>query len=321
MPVVSVVMPAFNASRYISTAIDSALAQTFADLEVLVVDDGSTDDTAAIAANAAARDSRVRLLRQDNAGVSVARNAALRAARGQYIALLDSDDVWQTGFLEAQIALLESRPDIAVVTGNAFILGGPRDGQPARPFPDPRPHPTAAEMIADETAVFIMTVFRRAVYETIGGFDETKATNEDYEFWIRAAHAGFRFLRNDTPLGQYRSHSASLSANQSRMTRGILVVLKEHRPRVAERAEESTVLERQIARFETELLASEVRLALETGDYRSAARHLDALGARRPTPGLALARSLARWTPGLLGWLYRTRRAHHERAAYRRVAS
>jgi GT2 family glycosyltransferase len=314
-------MPAFNAGRYISSAIDSALAQTFADLEVLVVDDGSTDDTADIVASAVARDSRVRLLRQRNGGVSVARNAALRVARGRYIALLDSDDVWLPGFLEAQVALLESRPDIAVVTANAFFLGGPRDGQPARPFPDPRPHPTAAEMIADETAVFIMSVFRREVCEAIGGFDETKATNEDYDFWLRAAHAGFRFLRNDTPLGQYRSHSDSLSANESRMQRGILVVLNEHRPRVADHPEESTVLERQIARFETELLASEARCALETGDYRSAARHLDALGARRPTAGLTIARSLARWTPGLLAWLYRTRRARLERAAYRRVAS
>lgn len=321
MPVVSVVMPAFNAGRYIRPAIDSALAQTFADLEILVVDDGSTDDTAAIVARAVAKDPRVRLLRQPNGGVSVARNAALRVARGKYIALLDSDDVWHTGFLEAQIALLESRPDIAIVTANAFLLGGPRDGQPARPFPDPRPHPTAAEMIGDETAVFIMSVFRRAVGETIGGFDETKATNEDYDFWLRAAHAGFRFLRNDTPLGQYRSHSDSLSANEVRMQRGILVVLREHRPRIADRPEESAVLERQIARFEIELLASEARLALETGDYRSAARHLDALGARRPTAALTIARRLARWTPGLLVWLYRTRRARLARVAYRRVAS
>jgi glycosyltransferase involved in cell wall biosynthesis len=314
-------MPAFNAGRYIGAALDSALAQTAADLEVLVVDDGSTDDTGAIVERAAARDPRVRLLRQPNGGVSVARNAALRVARGRYIALFDSDDLWQPRFLEAQLAILESQPDVGVVTANAFILGGPRDGQPARPFPDPRPHPTIVEMIADETAVFIMCVFRRAVYETIGGFDETKATNEDYDYWIRAAHAGFRFVRNDTPLAHYRCHTASLSANESRMQRGILVVLKEHRARIAGRPDESAVLERQIARFETELLASEARRALEAGDYRSAAHHLDALGVRRPTAALTLTRGLARWAPRLLGWLYRARRAHLERAAYRGAAS
>lgn len=319
MPVVSVVMPAFNASRYIGAAIDSALAQTFADLEILVVDDGSTDDTADIVARAAARDARVRLIRQSNGGVSVARNAALRASRGQYIALLDSDDIWEPGFLAAQVTILDNRPDIAIVTANAFILGGPRDGQPARPFPDPRPQPTAAGIVADEAAVFIMCVFRRAVYETIGGFDESKATNEDYDYWIRAAHAGFRFLRHDTPLGHYRTHPTSLSANESRMHRGILVVLKQHRPRIAGSPEESAVLERQIARFETDLMAAEARAALESGDYTSAAKHLDALGSRRPSPSLTVARSLVRWTPGLLAWLYRTRRARLERAAYRRV--
>jgi glycosyltransferase involved in cell wall biosynthesis len=321
VPVVSIVTPAYNAASYIESAITSALRQTFADLEILVVDDGSTDDTAAIVARVASGDPRVQLLRQPNRGVSAARNAAMRSARGRYFAFLDSDDLWHAGFLEAQIGLLESRPDIDVVTGNAFVLGGPRDGQPARPFPDPRPHPTTADMIADETAVFIMCAFRRAVYDTIGGFDETKATNEDYDFWIRAAHAGFRFWRNDTPLGQYRTHANSLSANESRMLRGILVVLTEHRARIAGRPEESAALERQIERFETELKASEARLALEAGDYKSAARHLDALAARRPTASLTLARGLARWTPGLLAWLYRTRRARLERAAYRRVPS
>jgi hypothetical protein len=105
------------------------------------------------------------------------------------------------------------------------------------------------------------------------------------------------------------------------MQRGILVVLKQHRQRIAGHAEESAVLERQIARFETELMASEARRALDAGDYRSAAHHLDALGARRPSVALTLARGLARWTPGLLGWLYRTRRARLERAAYRGTAS
>jgi len=315
------VMPAYNTARFIEAALDSARRQTVADIEILVVDDGSTDATAAIAMRAASRDPRVRVMCQTNHGVSAARNAALRAARGQYIALLDSDDVWHPGFLEAQLAILDRRPEIAIVTANAFVLGGPHDGQPARPFPDPRPHPSAADIIADETAVFIMCVFRRAVYDTIGGFDESKATNEDYDYWLRAAHAGLRFLRNDRPLGQYRNHGGSLSANETRMQRGILVVLNEHRSRFAGRPEETAALERQIARFETELLASEARAALDAGDYPSAARHLDALGARRPTTQLTVARTLAHWTPGLLAWLYRTHRAHLARAAQHRVAS
>jgi glycosyltransferase involved in cell wall biosynthesis len=321
VPVVSVIMPAYNAAEYIETAIASALKQTFTDLELIVVDDGSSDRTAAIVEAAAARDPRVRLVRQANGGVSQARNAALRIAGGRYFALLDSDDLWSPFFLQAQVDILETRPDVAIVTANAVFLGGPRHGQPVRPCPDSRPDPTPASIIADETSVFIMCVFRRAVYEAIGGFDEAKRTNEDYDYWLRAASAGFRFLRNDMPLAQYRSHSASLSANESRMLRGILVVLKAHRGRVSAESTEAVVLERQISRFESELLASEARDALETGDYRSAARHLDALGVGSPPPALRLARAMARWTPGLLARLYRARRAHLARASQRRATS
>jgi glycosyltransferase involved in cell wall biosynthesis len=321
MAVVSVVMPAYNAARYIEAAIDSVLRQTFRDLELLVVDDGSTDTTAAIAEAARARDPRVRVILQPNGGVSKARNAAMREARGRYIALLDSDDLWDAGFLQSQIDLLESRPEIAIITGNALVLGGPRDGLPVNPSPDPRPHPTTEGLIADETAVFIMCVFRRTVYDAIGGFDESKATNEDYDYWIRASHAGFRFHRNDLPLGGYRWHADSLSANEVRMLRGILVVLNEHRPRTHGHPEEARILERQIARFETELLASEARAALEAGDYPSATRHLDALGARRRAVSLTIARVMVRRAPSLLAWLYRRRRAHLARSSARRHAT
>jgi glycosyltransferase involved in cell wall biosynthesis len=308
-------MPAYNAAPYIEAALDSALHQTVADLEIVVVDDGSIDDTAARAERFVVRDSRVRVIRQANRGASAARNSAIRAARGRYFALLDSDDVWHPDFLQAQVAILESRSDIAIVTTNAVHLGGPRDGQPVHPCPDPRPAPTRASIIADETAVFIMCVFRREVYDTIGGFDESKATNEDYDYWIRATHAGFRLVRNDTPLAQYRWHADSLSANERRMLRGILMVLEEHRPRVAGCPDERVVLERQIDRFQAELLAAEARTALEGGDYRSAARHLDALNACRPDLRLSVARVMARWTPGLLVRLYQARRAYLARAA------
>ena len=321
MPVVSVVMPAYNAAQYIEAAIDSALRQTFADFELIIVDDGSADTTALIAEAARVRDPRVRVIRQANSGVSRARNAALAVARGRYIALLDSDDLWEPGFLQAQVAILDSQPHIAVVTANAFMLGGPRDGQPVYPCPDPRPQPTTAHIIADENAIFIMCVFRRAVYDAVGGLDESKATNEDYDYWLRISHAGFRFLRNDRPLGRYRWRPDSLSANEARMLRGILVVLNEHRPRVQPGSEEAVALERQVGRFETELLASEARAALETGDYSAAARHLDALGARRPAMALSIARLMARRAPGVLAWLYRARRAHLARAARRRAVA
>src|SRR5207248_9916219 len=103
MPRVSVIVPAYNAARFIGAAVSSAVAQTFADLEVIVVDDGSRDETAAVVESIARVDRRVRLLRQENGGVSSARNAALRISTGEYLALLDGDDVWNARFLEEQV--------------------------------------------------------------------------------------------------------------------------------------------------------------------------------------------------------------------------
>src|SRR4051812_1023393 len=123
MPTVSVIVPAYNVASYVGATIESALTQTYQDFELIVVDDGSTDETGAIVDAAVARDARIRVVRQPNGGLSSARNAALRNARGRYIALLDGDDLWDPGFLAAQLAVFESRPDVSVVTGNARFLG------------------------------------------------------------------------------------------------------------------------------------------------------------------------------------------------------
>ncbi len=308
MPAVSVIMPAYNVAAYLGAAIDSVLAQTFADLELLIVDDGSTDGSARIAGTRARRDPRVRLMRRPNGGIAAARNDALRAATSPVLAILDSDDLWAPAYLESQMAILDRHPDIDIVTGNAVLLGGPHDGLPARPYPDPRPAPDLSTIIADESAVFIMSVFRRRVYDAIGGFDEAFRTNEDYEFWLRAALAGFRFARNDRPLGRYRRRSDSLSADDVRMVRGILRVYAKIRRLLADRPADRALVDAQLTRFTTILYEVEARHALASGDFASAAAHLAALHQRRGGVRLAVARLMAKWTPALLSRAYDVRR-------------
>ncbi|MGH9411930.1 MAG: glycosyltransferase family 2 protein [Vicinamibacterales bacterium] len=312
MPLVSVIMPAYNAAAYIQDALWSALGQTFRDLEVVVVDDGSHDGTIAIVRDLAAGDSRVRLIEQHNGGVATARNAALRVARGEFLALLDSDDVWAPTFLEAQLQVFRDAK-VDIVTGNAFEIDGPRDGHPSRPYPDPRPDPVLATILADTEAIFIMSVFRREVIERIGLFDESMRSNEDYDFWLRAAAAGATFTRNAQPLGAYRRRRDSLSASEVRMLSGILTVYRKLRPSILDRPSELALLDRQIDRFETELLRAEARAAIEMGDRRAAAARLAELRQRRPSVSLAAAELLARWAPGLLPKLYRLRRARRVR--------
>src|SRR5688572_10206944 len=170
MPAVTVVMPAFNTESYIHGAIASVLRQTMAELELIVVDDGSSDGTFDVARQFADSDPRVRVLHQENAGCAAARNAAIAVARGRYIAVLDSDDEWDRTFLADQLAIFTVRPDADVVIGNARIRGGPRDGEPARPIRDNGQPITAAQILGDEDALFIMAVFRRRVIDALGGY-------------------------------------------------------------------------------------------------------------------------------------------------------
>ena len=312
MPAVSVIMPVFNVERYVDAAVASLLAQTWRDFEVLAVNDGSTDATARLVESWAARDSRIRVLHKANGGISSARNAALRAAAGDFIALLDGDDTWDPAFLESQMAILQAHPEIDVVTANARNLGGHRDGQPARPWPDAKPHPDLLGMIADEEAVFIMCVFRRRVYEQIGEFDESLRTNEDYDYWLRAAAAGCRFYRNARPLGSYRRRSDSLSSSAVNMLEGILRVYDKLRPTVIDRPLERSALDSQVARFENEKLRALARGAIAAGDMRAAEQLLAALRHRRRSASLAVAHLMAKWTPGLLARAFQFRESLRE---------
>jgi glycosyltransferase involved in cell wall biosynthesis len=307
MPAVSVIMPAYNAAAYLHRAVESVLAQEFDDLELLIVDDGSSDETVAVARAFAARDPRVRVLAQANAGPGPARNTAFAAAHAPYFAFLDSDDEWAPGFVREQVAILERRPDVDVVIGNAWNRGGDRDGHPARPIRGADQLITLAEILADEECLFIMALFRRSVVDAVGGFDPAIFTNEEYEMWIRAALAGFRFTRNPKPLGWYSSRADSLSASDTRMLGGILRVFAKVRPALPPGSPERAILDRQVARFEAELAAAAAKVSLAKGDSREAAKQLAILHARRGGLLLGLAARVARHVPAALSFAYRLR--------------
>ena len=307
------VVPAYNEGATIIKVVED-LREHAPDFDVLVVDDGSTDDTAAIVERYVVRDSRIRLLRQANGGISSARNHALRESTAGFIAILDGDDMWEPAYLEAQLATFVKHPEVDVVTGNGWFLGGRHHGEPARPWPDTRPQPTFATILADETAVFIMSVMRRRVYETVGPFDERLRTNEDYDYWLRAAAAGFQFRRNDQPLGHYRRRDDSLSSSEVRMVRGILRVYEKTLPIAARHPGALHIVQAQISRFERELHAAEARRALSAGHGDVAATHLSALYEHGGGFRMKVASVLARWMPGLLARAYQARRTRQETA-------
>src|SRR5436190_22382165 len=263
MPAVSVIMPAYDAAPYLRTAAESVLRQTFTDLELIIIDDGSSDRTLDVARACAARDARIRVLRQPHAGPGPARNYGFREAVGRYFAFLDSDDEWDDRFLAEHVAVLAARPDVDVVIGNARNRGGKRDGLPARLRRGDGLPIVLTEILADENSLFIMAVFRREVVDAVGGFDPAIFTNEEYEMWIRASLAGFAFTRHTRPLGWYSHRPDSLSASETRMLRGILRVLAKTRPVLAPDSPEVAILEHQVVRFRAELAAAERKERLQ----------------------------------------------------------
>jgi len=308
-PVVSVVMPAYNAAAYLADAIESVLAQTFPDFELIVVDDGSTDQTAAVARRLASRDRRARIVSTANGGPANARNAALGIARGRFVALLDSDDVMRPHCLATQIGLLESNPEASIATANVINRGGGAtfDGKPYWPRTLGVDRVTAADIIAHEDAMCILSVFKREVYEAIGGFTPEFSRNEDYEFWLRATLARFIVLRNYEPLGFYRRREGSWSSNEPKLIRGVLDILRHTDRCLPTDAPERETLSRQIERFSLELPRAELRAALQQYDAAAVSK---ALRTVRGQPGRgmlgACASVLSRW-PGPLLWAYRIR--------------
>jgi glycosyltransferase involved in cell wall biosynthesis len=301
-------MPAYNTARYIARAIGSAQAQTLRNIEILVVDDGSHDGTFAAALQCGATDPRVRVVTQDNAGPSTARNRAMRMARGRFFACLDSDDEWMPTYLEAQLAVFRRRPSTGVVTSNAINRGGPLDGTL---YHRPQEHErslTLLDMLVHEDAVCIMSVFRREVYDAIGPFDVRLSGNEDYEFWLRAAIGGFEFVQTFEALAYYTRRPDSASADVRKMSAGILRVFGMVRSQL-HTAEQRAAVDVQMARFARDVIAIDAGIALRSGDFARAAALYAELHEREGGRRAAAIKLAARRAPRLLLWMAEARRA------------
>src|SRR5438034_3780431 len=271
-PKVSIITPAYNAQTYLHDTIVSALRQTVTDFELLIVDDGSTDNTAAIADDFAAVDSRVRLLRQRNGGSATARNTAMAEARGEYFALLDSDDLWMPSFLSSQLAILDAHPEVDIVSSNAMNLGGVCNQRPLKPASRGWAPLSLRQIIEEDDSVCIMSVFRRRVIDRIGGFDPAILGNEDYDFWIRAAHAGYQIVFNSWPCAYYRRRPDSKSADEYRALAGIIEVLRKTRPLFDDGDEHVTAIDRQVEKFVRRQLIVAAKSALTRREFETSRR-------------------------------------------------
>jgi glycosyltransferase involved in cell wall biosynthesis len=206
---VSVIIPTYNYGRFVCEAVESVLNQTHPPHEVIVVDDGSTDDTAQVLKPYSGT-GRICYHRQENAGLSAARNAGLSKATGEVLALLDSDDVWHPKKLEYQVAYLESHPECGLVGTASFRQEPVRWTEIGTPNAKTLPldvHLTGTRFCPSSA------LLRRTLWEQVGGFDPASGGTSDRDYWIRCA-AVWKVAYIEAPLVFYRVHGASMTVTK-----------------------------------------------------------------------------------------------------------
>jgi glycosyltransferase involved in cell wall biosynthesis len=226
-PIVTVIVPAYNAERFLGQALDSVLAQSYRPLDVIVVDDGSLDATADVARSYP----EVRYVHQSNQGHAAARNAGLRVASGEFVAFLDADDLWAPHKLAVQVGYLLKHPDVGYVIAKQklFLEPGIR-----------RPHWLRREHLQDDQVGYLLgtLVVRRSILRRIGAFDASYRIGCDSDWFARAKDTGIPMVMLPDVLLYRRIHSGNMSSDVRQTHSELLRILRTSISR--QRAEESS---------------------------------------------------------------------------------
>jgi hypothetical protein len=303
-PRVSVIIPYYNTAELVTETLDSVLAQTYRDFEVILVNDGSPDTAELERVLQPYRD-KIIYIRKENGGVSSARNRAIGAACGELIALIDSDDVWMPEYLAFQIAQLDANPQADIVYPNAVFFGDGENGRKlSRELMSPIREVTFTSLVTEECSVVTSVLARKQALVQAGLYDESLRRCEDFDLWLRCVKAGRRIIFHNSVLLRYRRRPGSLSADLAAMAEHAAKVLRKAQATMVLSDAERAAIERKLARFEGERLFQEGRQQFLAGDYGTAVSKLQAANQRLKSGRIARFLLLLRVAPGL------TRRAH-----------
>lgn len=303
-PIVSIVMPAYNAAPYIGETLDSVFAQTFTDYEVIMVNDGAPD-TLELERALVPYQSRIRYIKQENLGAGAARNEGLRAAQGEFIAFLDADDLWFPNYLEEQLQFIRAN-DFDLVCADAMHFGDSRLAGRTYMEAFMQSAPPVGEVTflglvsAEQSLITSGVVARRAPIIEVGLFDEALRNSQDFDLWLRLVRHGARLAYRKQTLLRYRCQENSLSGDEINRTARQLRVYDKIESSIDFTPEERPAVLRAIEDRRALLEFELGKLYLEQGDFDKSRAAFSKANSLRRSWKTVIAVLLSRITPGFL---------------------
>jgi glycosyltransferase involved in cell wall biosynthesis len=268
-PRVGVIVPAYNAAPYIAEALNSVLAQTYTNWEVIVVNDGSPD-TEALEVALAPFLPRIIYIKQENQGTAAARNTAIRHTQAELIALLDADDVWLPDSLAIQVDYLNEHTEVDLVYGDAVIWGGPLSGKRFMDLFPTEGKVTFEGLVCRRCHVMVSVLAKREAFFGAGLFCESIRC-EDFEFWGRFLQAGYRIGYHRKLILKYRSCGQGKSSEPIANLRAEMAVYEKFRSDYRLNEVSASVIERKLDEYRGELLLHDAKAALRNKNFHHAA--------------------------------------------------
>jgi len=270
-PLVSVIIPAFKVAGFIAETLSSVLAQTFSTYEIIVINDGSPD-TETLELNMVPFSQFVNYIKQENRGAGAARNAGLHAARGEFVAFLDGDDLWLPEFLQEQLRLIQSDGGYDLVYADAINITENRSSRITNMQLNPSDGPvTAQSLIAGKCNIITSSVVaRRAVIEAVGFFDEGFPNSQDYDLWLRLAKHGARMTYQKRVLVERRIYDGSLASDPIKSFTGEIRVLEKTARRSDLTKAEREALNRKLKLRHADIEVCRGKQRLSAGDFGAA---------------------------------------------------
>jgi glycosyltransferase involved in cell wall biosynthesis len=304
-PLVSVIIPCYNATRYIAEALNSLRAQVFRNFEIILVNDGCPD-TEGLERALEPYSNEIRYLNSGHVGVSGARNMGILASRARYIALLDADDWFEPDYLQVQVGILEQDPSIDLVYPDARYFGaGDWTGKTIMGMNPPEGEVTMEKLISREISVCIYVTARREILIRAGLFDPDIRAGEDWDLWMRVCRGGGKITYHRRVLATYRLLTGSISDSKIELLRQGLLVCQKHLSLPGIDEQERRWLEASAQQYQANLNFVLGKQAIYDGRGREAIGLLTKANEVLKNSRISIVILMLRFAPGVLSFYVR----------------